>query len=253
MCVKSDDGRSITDAQMSLAQRLALLPAGARVLDVGGGRAPCRRANVVMDAVEYEAVRNAGGLAGMCLAPDAWIQRDICDRTPWPFPDRAFDFAVCTHVLEDVRDPVWVCREMSRVAKAGYIVTPSRYVEQSLGVENPCYAGYYHHRWLVESKDGELVFRHKPHLLHSRADAIVARLDAFHQIRPELATVEIEWREAIRAREELEFDERRTLEELRAFAGKARSIEGLVVRRREPFRVSLRRLIYYSKLRLARP
>jgi ubiquinone/menaquinone biosynthesis C-methylase UbiE len=41
---------------------------------------------------------------------DTWVQRDICDHEPWPFEDRQFDFVVCSHTLEDVRDPVWVCK-----------------------------------------------------------------------------------------------------------------------------------------------
>ena len=44
----------------------------------------------------------------------------------WPFPDKTFDFVVCSHLLEDVRDPITVCRELCRVGKAGYIETPSR-------------------------------------------------------------------------------------------------------------------------------
>ena len=38
---------------------------------------------------------------------DTWVVQDIC--TPWPFADGQFDFAVCSHTLEDVRDPVFVC------------------------------------------------------------------------------------------------------------------------------------------------
>jgi hypothetical protein len=54
-----------------------------------------------------------------------WIQRDICDREPFLFKDKEIDFVVCSQTLEDVRDPLWVCSEMIRVAKAGYIEVPA--------------------------------------------------------------------------------------------------------------------------------
>ena len=53
------------------------------------------------------------------FSADTWVQRDICDREPYPFEDEQFDFVVCSHTLEDVRDPIWVCDEMVRVAKRG--------------------------------------------------------------------------------------------------------------------------------------
>ena len=56
---------------------------------------------------------------------DTWVTRDMCDPEPWPFADDVFDFAICTFTLEDIRDPVRVCAEMSRVARAGYIEVPS--------------------------------------------------------------------------------------------------------------------------------
>ena len=57
---------------------------------------------------------------------------------------------VCSHTLEDLRDPLWVCRELIRVAKAGYIEVPSRLFETIIGMERPGQAGLSHHRWLVD-------------------------------------------------------------------------------------------------------
>ena len=51
------------------------------------------------------------------FSEDTWVQQDICG--PWPFADDQFDFAVCAHTLEDVRDPIVVCDELSRVAQGG--------------------------------------------------------------------------------------------------------------------------------------
>lgn len=140
-----------------------------RVLDVGGWAKPLARADVVVDLMPYE----TRGLYG---EPDpeperfdaeSWLQLDICDRTPWPFGDGEFDFAVCSHTLEDVRDPIWVCAELARVARAGYVEVPSRLEEQSLGIHGAGWAGWSHHHWLIEHVEKGLEFVFKPHFLHS--------------------------------------------------------------------------------------
>lgn len=145
----------------------------ARVIDVGGWASPFPRADWVLDLMPYE----TRGLYGE-LRPDeerftseTWVQRDICERVPWPFDDDAFDFAVCSHTLEDVRDPIWVCSELSRVAKAGYIEVPSRLEEQCMGVDGQWWAGWSHHRWLIDEVSGALRFVFKPHHLHVRGEA----------------------------------------------------------------------------------
>src|SRR5690606_8311489 len=139
-----------------------------RVLDIGGWYQPFNRADVVVDLLPYE-TRGTGGHRGTGeerFTAATWIQHDVCSRQPLPFRDREFDFVTCAHVLEDIRDPVWLCAELMRVARRGYIETPSRLVEQTYGLEGPHYAGYYHHRWLVEMDGDRVTFRHKPHLLH---------------------------------------------------------------------------------------
>lgn len=156
-----DSRRRIVDA----------LDDGDRVLDVGGWARPLARADWVIDMMPYET-------RGIYGEPDpnaerftanTWVERDICEREPWPFADKSFDFAVCSHTLEDIRDPVWVCSELNRVAKAGYIEVPSRLEEQGFGVHGP-WVGWSHHRWLVDISDGSVEFVFKPHLLSGRAE-----------------------------------------------------------------------------------
>ncbi len=145
------------------------------VLDIGAWGSPFNRANYVLDLNPYEtrgAYKNFGGKESQAGAhehftKETWIQRDICDREPWPFKDKEIDFAICSHVLEDIRDPLWVCSELRRIAKRGYIETPSRLVESSRGWEAPNIAGLSHHRWLVERDGDKLVFMMKYHAIHS--------------------------------------------------------------------------------------
>src|SRR5205807_6843630 len=99
---------------------------------------------------------------------NTWIQRDVCAREPLPFADKSIDFVVCSHTLEDIRDPIGLCGEIVRVGKAGYVETPSRLEEQSYGFQGP-WAGWGHHHWLVELQDGGLQFVFKHHVMHGRA------------------------------------------------------------------------------------
>ena len=148
---------------------LERVPDSALVLDIGGWGRPLSRADWVLDLMPYETrgLYGADGDGAERFSADTWVQRDICARDPYPFEDGQFDFVVCSHTLEDVRDPVWVCSEMQRVGNAGYVEVPSRLEEQSWGVQGP-WVGWGHHRWLVDVVDGGLEFALKPHIVHAR-------------------------------------------------------------------------------------
>lgn len=148
---------------------LEMLDEDALVLDVGGWAAPFNRATHVLDVMPYE---TRGGLVPGGYGPgperftaETWTVRDMCDREPWPWPDDYFDFALCVTTLEDIRDPIWVCSELSRVAKAGYVEVPTILSELVYSRTEAC-VGHAHHRWLCEIEDGELVFMHKWHSLN---------------------------------------------------------------------------------------
>jgi hypothetical protein len=234
---------------------LATIPGDARVVDVGGGAAPFPRADYVIDAMPYEQL--GGGSDGnihrkLGMEPryskDRWVKIDLCDRQPWPIEDKAFDFAICSHLLEDIRDPIWVCSELQRIAKAGYVEVPSRVVEQSKGIENPRHAGYYHHRWLIRKNEKGLEFRHKPHVLHSVKNAIVTRLSPGQRINAEHAIVFLDWSDKFEAVEVLEFDEAKVIDELCEFAVEARRLPNLTVKVPIPMVQSIKRRVFYYRL-----
>jgi hypothetical protein len=153
------------------------LPDDAVVLDIGAWGRPFRRADLVMDQMPYE-TRGLYGFDGAepeRFDASRWLRRDICDKTPFPFEDNEIDFVICSHTLEDIRDPIWVCQEMVRIAKAGYVEVPSRLQEQSYGVNGP-WVGWSHHRWLVdidaEHRDAAHIdFVYKPHFVHGKPAA----------------------------------------------------------------------------------
>lgn len=184
--------------------RVLALPDEARVLDVGGWAAPVNRADWVIDLMPYESRGVLLGGAGFGPDParfnaQSWVVADICAHAPWPFADDFFDFAICTFTLEDVRDPIRVCQEMSRVARAGYIEVPSLLDELMWRNPEPSggpWVGHQHHRWLCTLEQGELVFLSKFHSLHSRRRVRVSpRLSTEEQVLAHF------WEERLPARE----------------------------------------------------
>jgi hypothetical protein len=198
------------------------------VLDVGGWADPFGRADWVIDLMPYESrglYEQEGWVAPRGEAErfsrETWIERDLCDREPYPFADKQIDFAICSHTLEDLRDPLWVCSELIRIAKAGYIEVPSRLEEQSWGVNGP-FAGWSHHRWLIDVSDGRIDFVSKLHALHSREDwyfptAFWERLGEEERIQS------LWWEGSFACRERVMFDDEQVDEYLGSFVSRERA------------------------------
>lgn len=126
----------------------ATIPSHAKVLDIGPGTAPFHRADMFVDWTKPSDVPE-----------NKFCAVDI-HREQLPFEDKTFDFVYCRHVLEDLYDPFRICSEMWRVARAGYIETPSPLAEVCRGIDGgaPPWRGYHHHRYLIWSYCGVLHF-----------------------------------------------------------------------------------------------
>ena len=172
----------------NLTELRARAAAVARVLDVGGWRHPFNLATHVIDLGSH-ATRNARAALdpedAERFSAETWVVHDVC-RTPWPFPDKFFDFVICSHLLEDVRDPLAVCGELNRVGAAGYIETPSRtreiFAKARLFAIRALFGavpevGFYHHRWFVEADGAHLRFTAKTTALLERRDRYITRRD----------------------------------------------------------------------------
>ena len=141
------------------------------ILDVGGS-APYWRASHILDIQQpppEQLALNCWGYdegereqaQGREWSAIPYTTLDLCDGSPWPFADRAFDLGLCSHTLEDIRDPLPACRELARVCKRVLIIGPSRLIDHVRGIEHPRLTGFSHHVWVVFEADGELVFRRK--------------------------------------------------------------------------------------------
>ncbi len=134
-----------------------------RVLDIGGWEKPFNRANYVIDIMPYKTRKIKKSYPPNMreyFSKKTWIIHDI--KHPLPFRDKEFDFVVCGHVLEDIKDPVFLCEELIRVSKAGYIEFPNRAYEMRTSVEaypnSHQYVGYNHHKWFIEKRGNKLIF-----------------------------------------------------------------------------------------------
>jgi SAM-dependent methyltransferase len=131
-----------------MVERFGIRPED-RVLDVGGGFYPFRRADVITD-VSFSDTSNRNGAQMLFSEGRRYVE---CPAERLPFRDREFDFVFCSHVLEHTSDPEAACREIQRVGKRGYVEVPHGISEYLTG--NPT------HRWLVTPKGGGLRFEPK--------------------------------------------------------------------------------------------
>ena len=60
-----------------------------------------------------------------------------------------------------MRDPLPALAELGRVCERLLIITPSRLLEQTRGIDHPLCCGFSHHPWIVYADAGGLVFRRK--------------------------------------------------------------------------------------------
>ena len=178
------------------------------------GRIHFQRADWVIDQFAYETrglyerrgwVEPRGNAEPERFTRETWIERDLCDREPFPFDDDEVDFVVCSQTLEDVRDPVWVCFEMQRVGKAGYIEVPSRLEEQSWGIAGE-YVGWPHHTWLVDVGEAAIEFAHKSHAIHADPSCYFP-FEFWQGLRTDERVQSLWWEGAFSACERVLFDE----------------------------------------------
>lgn len=171
---------------------LSNLPPTAKVLDIGASISPYKRADAVIDIVPFSEINwsQAKGPGEIRLREENYTEHDICKAEPWPFGDKEFDYSICSHVLEDIRDPIWVCKEMIRTSKAGYVEIPSKKYETTFGLEIKNLAGASHHRWIVELIENKLRFTFK--FLHINSRVLNKNKGDFDPNNPEMYLC-LEW------------------------------------------------------------
>jgi predicted SAM-dependent methyltransferase/glycosyltransferase involved in cell wall biosynthesis len=123
---------------------------GDKVLDIGSGHNPFPLATHLADISLSD---HSYGRAGVPF-------KHIDNKPVYefaveniPFADKEFDFVYCSHVLEHSVDPQRACEELMRVAKRGYIETPSR--AKDLWLNSAIISN---HKWNLRIENDVLVF-----------------------------------------------------------------------------------------------
>lgn len=136
------------------AGRRVRIDAGWRVLDIGSGHNPHPRADVLLER-DVDANEGRGGETIDTTDP----RLVVGDALEMPFRDDEFDYVIASHIAEHVDDPERLCRELTRVGRAGYIETPGWFGDRLLRED--------YHPWRVRrhGRSGlrfEEVTRHRP-------------------------------------------------------------------------------------------
>lgn len=129
-----------------------------RNLEIGPGHNPFAGVTHLLERYVSD-TRERGGNA--LVIPSA-AKLVVGEATALPFVETAFDYIYASHVLEHVEAPEQACRELMRAGKAGYIETPSPFLEQGLALTDVTSPDHWFHRWFVFSPSpGLLAFEPK--------------------------------------------------------------------------------------------
>jgi hypothetical protein len=115
---------------------------GAKVLEIGPGFEPFEKATHFCGWTDEESKRLKN-----------YTKVNVSEEK-LPYADNEFDFVYLRHVVEDLWNPINCLNEVSRVAKEGWIETPSPICEMTRGIDgldgiSPPWRGYAHHRYIV--------------------------------------------------------------------------------------------------------
>ena len=68
-----------------------------------------------------------------------------------------FDYSVCTHVIEDLFNPLDALNLLPKISKKGFIAVPSKYDEFLYLFENK-FLGNAHHKQILDIRDNKIIF-----------------------------------------------------------------------------------------------
>jgi hypothetical protein len=121
--------------------------------------------------------------------PDSW--KDILEYVE---KNGKFDFCICTHTLEDIMNPGFVSEQMAKIAKAGYIATPSKHRELSrIPWELGPYRGYLHHRWIFDMDENN-VFVGYPKINYLDC---TDKYDSIANVKENISEISFYWKDTI--------------------------------------------------------
>ncbi len=143
---------------------------GKKIIDIGGANS---FAHGMLDALIDIRQPQASAkhvFVGDIDRPEVWddVLQHAVDHGKW-------DYAICTHTLEDINNPVYAASRIELIANAGLIIIPSKFRE--LSRFSGSFRGFIHHRWIFDVVDGALTAFPKINFIEdSYFDSMASRL-----------------------------------------------------------------------------
>ncbi len=120
-----------------------------KIIDIGGANSFAHgHLDAIIDIRQPQAAANHVFI-GDISNPDVWLSvwDEAVDLV------NHWDYAICTHTLEDIVNPMFACRNIQLIAKRGLIIVPSKFREFAR-FQGP-FRGYMHHHWIFDVTDGQ--------------------------------------------------------------------------------------------------
>jgi uncharacterized protein YbaR (Trm112 family)/SAM-dependent methyltransferase len=157
---------------------------GDLVLDVGSGHSPNPRSDVLCDRYIDDDTERGGSIR---------VDRPliVADAHNLPFKDKAFDYVIASHIIEHMDDPARFCSELMRVARRGFIASPTELAEHMFY--------WTFHKWYVNKIGDRLVLHPKvdvPNIFGELFDYLYEYnpwYARFHRSLPDMFWMEYEW------------------------------------------------------------
>ena len=115
----------MTAASESFREIVSLVKPGARVLDIGCGEGALLELLSEQKGVDGRGLEISPLGVQACLSRGLAVVQGDADRDLADFPSRAFDYAILSSTLQQVREPKTVLAELLRIAERAIVSLPN--------------------------------------------------------------------------------------------------------------------------------
>ncbi len=153
---------------------------GMKIIDIGGANSFAHGyLDAVIDIRPPQASANHYFIGDICT-PELWekVLAHVKKHGKW-------QYAICSHTLEDIVNPMYAAAMISQIAEKGIVITPSKFRE--FGRFQGKFRGYMHHFWIFDMLEGKYTCWPKHNFIEDE------RFDRLPERLPDNEELVIEW------------------------------------------------------------